>query len=226
MRWRLGYHRAFALGAQAPRGFGHYGFGGSGAFADPKRQLSVALTVNSGIGTPLGDLRIARIGGVALRCADRRAHGLPARAARPPEENRSMQDQQDPRHRPHRPGRAPDRARPREAQRGLGDRALHQPRAARAARGRRRALRDGRPRGGRLLVAAGRLRRRAPLRGEPRAEARLRPRPARERRGGGPAARPHAAARWRSSTARPRASTRPTDTPCSPKTARSATTTA
>ncbi len=73
MRWRLGYHRAFALGARAPRAFGHYGFGGSGAFADPKRQLAVALTVNSGVGSPLGDLRIARIGGVAIRCADRRA---------------------------------------------------------------------------------------------------------------------------------------------------------
>jgi CubicO group peptidase (beta-lactamase class C family) len=82
MRWRLGYHRAFALGAKAPRGFGHYGFGGSGAFADPARQLSVALTVNSGVGTPLGDLRIARIGGVAIRCADRRAQALlPLRAS-------------------------------------------------------------------------------------------------------------------------------------------------
>jgi CubicO group peptidase (beta-lactamase class C family) len=78
MRWRLGYHRAFALGARS-RGFGHYGFGGSGAFADPKRQLAVALTVNSGVGSPLGDLRIARIGGVALRCAERRST-LPAPA--------------------------------------------------------------------------------------------------------------------------------------------------
>jgi len=76
MRWRLGYHRTFALGAKVPKGFGHYGFGGSGAFADPTRQLSVALTVNSAIGTPLGDLRIARIGGVAVRCADRRAQSL------------------------------------------------------------------------------------------------------------------------------------------------------
>jgi CubicO group peptidase (beta-lactamase class C family) len=76
MRWRLGYHRSFALGASAPKGFGHYGFGGSGAFADPTRQLSVALTVNSAIGTPLGDLRIARVGGVAVRCADRRTQGL------------------------------------------------------------------------------------------------------------------------------------------------------
>jgi CubicO group peptidase (beta-lactamase class C family) len=82
MRWKLGYHRAFALGARSPRGFGHYGFGGSGAFADPKRELAVALTVNSGVGSPLGDLRIARIGGVALRCADRRATlPIPTRAA-------------------------------------------------------------------------------------------------------------------------------------------------
>ncbi|HKA14460.1 MAG TPA: serine hydrolase domain-containing protein [Myxococcota bacterium] len=82
MRWRLGYHRAFVLGARAPTGFGHFGFGGSGAFADPARQLAVALTVNSGVGTPLGDLRIARIGGVAVRCADRRVQDLlPARTS-------------------------------------------------------------------------------------------------------------------------------------------------
>jgi CubicO group peptidase (beta-lactamase class C family) len=72
MRWRLGYHRVFAVRARVPAGFGHFGFGGSGAWADPQRQLAVALTVNSGVGTPFGDSRIARIGGVAARCADRR----------------------------------------------------------------------------------------------------------------------------------------------------------
>ena len=72
MRWRLGYHRAFAVRARVPSGFGHFGFGGSGGWADPARQLSVALTVNSGVGTPFGDSRIARIGGAAVRCADRR----------------------------------------------------------------------------------------------------------------------------------------------------------
>jgi CubicO group peptidase (beta-lactamase class C family) len=72
MRWRLGYHRAFAVRARVPEGFGHFGFGGSGAWADPRRQLAVALTVNSGVGTPFGDTRIARIGGAAVRCADRR----------------------------------------------------------------------------------------------------------------------------------------------------------
>ena len=72
MRWRMGYHRVFAVLARVPSGFGHFGFGGSGAWADPQRQLSVALTVNSGVGTPFGDSRIARIGGAAARAADRR----------------------------------------------------------------------------------------------------------------------------------------------------------
>ena len=72
MRWRMGYHRVFAVGGRAPGAFGHFGFGGSGAWADPDRNLSVALTVNSGVGTPFGDSRIARIGGAAIRCADRR----------------------------------------------------------------------------------------------------------------------------------------------------------
>jgi CubicO group peptidase (beta-lactamase class C family) len=72
MRWRLGYHRVFAVGARVPAGFGHFGFGGSGAWADPVRQLAVALVVNSGVGTPFGDTRIARIGGSAVRCSDRR----------------------------------------------------------------------------------------------------------------------------------------------------------
>jgi CubicO group peptidase (beta-lactamase class C family) len=72
MRWRLGYHRVFTVRGKVPRGFGHFGFGGSGAWADPDRGLAVALTVNSGVGTPFGDVRIARVGGTAVRCADRR----------------------------------------------------------------------------------------------------------------------------------------------------------
>jgi CubicO group peptidase (beta-lactamase class C family) len=72
MHWRLGYHRVATLGTAVPNGFGHCGFGGSGAWADPDRELAVALTLNSGIGTPFGDLRIVRIGTAALRCADER----------------------------------------------------------------------------------------------------------------------------------------------------------
>ncbi len=72
MHWRLGYHRAFAGLARVPRGFGHFGFGGSGAFADPDRDLAVAMVLNSGVGSPFGDTRIARIAQAATRCADRR----------------------------------------------------------------------------------------------------------------------------------------------------------
>ena len=75
MHWRMGYHRVFTLGARAPNGFGHYGFGGSGAFCDPSRRLAVALTVNSGAGTPTGDGRMLRIGGAAIRAVDRLDQG-------------------------------------------------------------------------------------------------------------------------------------------------------
>ncbi len=72
MQWRLGYHRPFTLGPTVRRGIGHFGFGGSGAWADLDRNLSVALTLNSGVGTPFGDLRIIRVSTAAARCADRR----------------------------------------------------------------------------------------------------------------------------------------------------------
>jgi CubicO group peptidase (beta-lactamase class C family) len=54
------------------RGFGPFGFGGSGGWADPRRDLAVAMIVNSGIGTPFGGLRIARISGAALAAASQR----------------------------------------------------------------------------------------------------------------------------------------------------------
>ena len=72
MGWRLGYHSVPTSRGIPKRAFGHFGFGGSGAWADPTRELSVALTVNCGTGTPMGDLRIVRLGGAALAAACRR----------------------------------------------------------------------------------------------------------------------------------------------------------
>lgn len=71
MRWRLGYHGVFTTRGVPRRAFGHFGFGGSGAWADPARRLAVAFIVNSGIGTPFGDFRVARIGGAALASVGR-----------------------------------------------------------------------------------------------------------------------------------------------------------
>jgi CubicO group peptidase (beta-lactamase class C family) len=72
MRWRLGYHGVFTTRGPVPTAFGHFGFGGSGGWADPARQLAVALIVNSALGTPFGDTRILRIGGAALEAVARR----------------------------------------------------------------------------------------------------------------------------------------------------------
>jgi CubicO group peptidase (beta-lactamase class C family) len=73
MRWRLGYHAVATTRGFPRRGFGHFGFGGSGAWADPEQALSVALIVNSGLGSPFGDMRTARMGGAALGAARARA---------------------------------------------------------------------------------------------------------------------------------------------------------
>jgi CubicO group peptidase (beta-lactamase class C family) len=72
MDWRLGYHRVFTTSGTVGTAFGHFGLGGSGAWCDPTRELSVAYVCNRGSGTPVGDLRIAQIGAAAIRCADRR----------------------------------------------------------------------------------------------------------------------------------------------------------
>jgi CubicO group peptidase (beta-lactamase class C family) len=72
MRWRLGYHAVVTTRGVPSHAFGHFGFGGSGGWADPRRQLAVALIVNGGMGMPFGDMRISRLSGAALACANRR----------------------------------------------------------------------------------------------------------------------------------------------------------
>ena len=71
MHWRMGYHKAFMVGVRAPAAFGHYGYGGSGAFCDPSRNLAVALTLNGGAGTPMGNSNMPRIARAAIRSVDR-----------------------------------------------------------------------------------------------------------------------------------------------------------
>jgi len=71
MRWRLGYHQAFGTGRDAPMAFGHYGYGGSGGWADPATGLSLGFVTNriGSLTTPLGDLNLFRLSALARRCA-------------------------------------------------------------------------------------------------------------------------------------------------------------
>lgn len=73
MRWRLGYHQAFTAGRPAPKAFGHYGYGGSGAWADPETGLSLAFVTNrlGSVTTPVGDIRLPRLSAAALAVARR-----------------------------------------------------------------------------------------------------------------------------------------------------------
>ena len=75
MRWRLGYHLAATGRGVLPHGFGHFGYGGSGAWADPDRDLAVAMVCNRVAGTPFGDRRFLGIGAAAVRSADRIIRG-------------------------------------------------------------------------------------------------------------------------------------------------------
>jgi CubicO group peptidase (beta-lactamase class C family) len=81
MRWRLGYHGVATTRGIPREGFGHFGFGGSGAWADPERDMAVGLIVNSGMGTPFGDTRILRISGAAFDCVNNRPTRVYGRVA-------------------------------------------------------------------------------------------------------------------------------------------------
>lgn len=71
MDWRLGYHGAGGGPGTAPFRFGHFGYGGSGAFGDRRRNLAVAFVHTGHDGfNPLGGGQLTRIARAAIRCAD------------------------------------------------------------------------------------------------------------------------------------------------------------
>ena len=67
MQWRLGYHGLLLIHKQFPRGYGHFGFGASGGFADPEHDLALAMVCSRGRDTPIGDLRILRLSQATAR---------------------------------------------------------------------------------------------------------------------------------------------------------------
>jgi CubicO group peptidase (beta-lactamase class C family) len=72
MNWRMGYHRAGAQRYRGDSAFGHYGFGGSGGWADPATGLSFGFVTNELklIQAPVGgDHRIFRLAGLVFQCA-------------------------------------------------------------------------------------------------------------------------------------------------------------
>ncbi len=64
--------RHFDLGLPNPHAFGHFGFGGSGAWADPERELGVAIVTNCFGGRIPGDLRPVAVATATAHCAGRR----------------------------------------------------------------------------------------------------------------------------------------------------------
>lgn len=75
MHWRLGYHRILNHKRRALSGFGHFGYGGSGAWCDPNRHLSVGFTINALWGAPFGDYRMAQLAGEILVAIDQLNNG-------------------------------------------------------------------------------------------------------------------------------------------------------
>ena len=59
--WRLGYHSLFSRQNLHRQSYGHFGFGGSGAWANAELDLAAGMIGNAAFGTPFGDMRISRI---------------------------------------------------------------------------------------------------------------------------------------------------------------------
>jgi CubicO group peptidase (beta-lactamase class C family) len=83
--WRLGYHQAFIPGIRAPKAFGHYGYAGSGGWADPASGLSLAFVSNRiyPVHAAFGDLALFRLSRTVM-LAHRKTLGQAVPAGREP----------------------------------------------------------------------------------------------------------------------------------------------
>jgi len=75
LRWRLGYHGIYTKGGFQDQAFGHFGMGGSGGWADPSQNLSVAMITNGGLKTPTG-ISAASLAAARARGAYSETEGL------------------------------------------------------------------------------------------------------------------------------------------------------
>ena len=73
MQWRLGYHRVIGTTGALPQAFGHFGFGGSGGWADVEHDLALAMVCNRGMGTPIGDIRLVQLTNATVNAIIERA---------------------------------------------------------------------------------------------------------------------------------------------------------
>ncbi len=55
--WRMGYHSVPSSSGFIPKAFGHFGFGGSGGWADPSRNLAMAMTLTDSLINPMSQAR-------------------------------------------------------------------------------------------------------------------------------------------------------------------------
>ena len=68
--WRLGYQSVVTMSGPVDGAFGHNGFGGSGAWADPRRELSFAFILNHLRDADPLNAPMFRLGEAARTCAD------------------------------------------------------------------------------------------------------------------------------------------------------------
>ncbi|MGK5093247.1 serine hydrolase domain-containing protein [Deltaproteobacteria bacterium TL4] len=67
--WRMGFHSIPSAKGMLPKAFGHFGLGGSAAWADPEHEISVAMTLADDIVNPIAYLHSMILGDAVLRSA-------------------------------------------------------------------------------------------------------------------------------------------------------------